>query len=94
VKVPIVGSEAQTTHPLTIKRLTIRVRENESSRIVEINFLIVEIPMAYNVILKCPTLNAIEAVVAPYLVLIQFEVMTERWENCMIIKRWLKNAIM
>ena len=30
--------------------------------------------MAYNVILKCPTLNAIEAVVVPYLVLIQFEV--------------------
>ena len=47
--------------------------DKESSRIVETNFLIIDIPMAYNVILKLSTLNVIKIIVPPYLLLIQFE---------------------
>ena len=40
---------------------------------METNFLVVDIPMAYNVILGRPTLNAIKSIMAPYLLLILFE---------------------
>ena len=40
---------------------------------MEINDLVVDVPMAYDVILGRPTINIIEVVAAPYLLLIQFE---------------------
>ena len=49
------------------------VADKKSSGTIETNFLIVGIPMAYNVVLACPTLNAIKAIVACYLFLNQFE---------------------
>ncbi|KAJ8421908.1 hypothetical protein Cgig2_013810 [Carnegiea gigantea] len=45
----------------------------DNSRIVETNFLVVDIPMAYDVILERSSRNAIKAVLAPYFLLIQFE---------------------
>jgi len=39
----------------------------------ETNIIVVEIPMGYNIILGRPTLNAIKAMMAGYLLLIQFE---------------------
>jgi len=41
------------------------VGDKESLRIIKINFLVVDIPMGYNVILERSTLNAIKAVVGP-----------------------------
>jgi len=65
VEVPIVGFGGQATYPLRTKRLSMRVRDKESLRTVEINFIVVDIPMGYNVILERPTLIAIKVVVAP-----------------------------
>ena len=67
------GFEGQTTYPLETKRLPVRVRDKVSSHTIDINFLVVDIPMRYNVILRRPTLNAIKAIISPYLLLIQFE---------------------
>ena len=40
---------------------------------MDVNFLVVDVPMAYNVIIGRPTLSVLKAVVAPYLLLMQFE---------------------
>ena len=50
-----------------------RVGDKENLRTIVINFIVVNIPMAYNAILKSPTLNAIKEVIPRYLLLIQFE---------------------
>jgi len=40
---------------------------------VDVTFLMVDISMTYNVIIGRPTLSAVKAVIAPYLLLMQFE---------------------
>ena len=40
---------------------------------MDVNFLVVDVPMAYNVIIERPTLSVLKAVVVPYLLLMQFE---------------------
>ena len=65
---PLVGFGGQTTYPLGSKKLSMRVGDKDNSRIV-----VVDIPMAYNVILGRPTLGAIKTVIAPYFLLMQFK---------------------
>ena len=45
------------------------------------NFLVVDVPVAYNVIIRRPTLGTIKAVVAPYLLLVQYELDDGRVEK-------------
>jgi len=56
-----------------VKKLTVRVGKKDNSRTVDVNFLVVDVPMAYNVIIGRPTLSVLKAVVALYLLLMQFE---------------------
>jgi len=70
---PLVGFGGQPTHPVGMKKLTVRMGEKDNARTVDVNFLVVDVSMAYNVIIGRPTLNAVKAVVAPYLLLMQFE---------------------
>jgi len=49
----------------------LEIKDNSST--VDINFIVVDIPIAYNINLGHPTLSAIKAVIAPYLLLMQFE---------------------
>ncbi|KAJ8446779.1 hypothetical protein Cgig2_016089 [Carnegiea gigantea] len=53
--------------------LPVWVGNKDNSRTIETNFLVLDIPVTYNVILGRPTLNAIKAAVAPYLLLVKFE---------------------
>ena len=53
--------------------MTYEGEDKENSRTIEINFLAMDIPIAYIAILRRLTLNTIKAVVVPYLLLIQFE---------------------
>jgi len=48
VEVPIVGFGGQTTYPLGTKKLLVRVEDKANSRTIKINFLVVDILMAYN----------------------------------------------
>jgi len=67
VGMPLVGFGVHTTYPVGMKKLPVRIGKKDNSRTVDVNFLVVDIPMAYNVILGRPTLSAIKAVIAPYL---------------------------
>jgi len=55
--------------PLGTKKLSTRVEGKESSQTIGVNFLMVDIHMAYNVILGQPNLSAIKAVVPSCLLL-------------------------
>ena len=46
-----------------------RIGEKDNSRTVKVNFLAVDVPMAYNVIIGCPTLSLVKVVIALYLLL-------------------------
>jgi len=70
---PLVGFGGQPTYPVGMKRLSVRIGENDNSRTVNMNFLVVDVPMAYNIIIERPTLSMVKAVIAPYLLLMQFE---------------------
>ena len=70
IQTSITEFKGQVTHLL---RLPIQVGEKENSRTLEANFLIVNILMEYNVILRRLTLNTIKVLVAPYLLLMHFE---------------------
>jgi len=67
VKTPIVGFRGQAMYSLGSKRLLVWVGDKQNSQTLEANFLVVDISMPYNVILGCPTLIAIKAIVASYL---------------------------
>ena len=54
-----------------MKKLAVRIGEKNNSRTVDVTFLVVDVPMAYNVIIGRPTLSAVKAVTASYLM--QFE---------------------
>jgi len=56
-----------------MNKLLVRVDNEDNLRTADVNFLVVDIPMKYNVILVRQTLSAIKAVIAPYLLLMQFE---------------------
>ena len=70
---PLVGFGRHTAYPVGRKKLSVSVGDKDNSRTVDVNFLVMDIPMAYNVILGRPTLSTIKAVIAPYLLLMQFE---------------------
>ena len=73
VGMPLVGFGGHATYPVGMKKLPVRIGEKDNSRTVDVNFLVVDIPMAYNVSLGRPTLTTIKAVIALYLLLMQFE---------------------
>jgi len=72
VGMPLVVFGGHTTYPVETKKLSIRVGDKGNSRTVDVNFLVLDIPVAYNVILGRPTLEEIKVVITPYL-LMQFE---------------------
>ena len=69
---PLIGFGGQPHLPSRMKRMSVRIGEKDNSRTVDVNFLVVDIPMAYNVIVGRPTLKMVKAVIAPYLLLMQF----------------------
>jgi len=82
VGMSLVGFGGHITYPLETKKLSVRVGDKDNSRIADVNFLVVDIPMVYNVILWSPTLSAIKVVIAPYVLLMQFELDDGRVGKC------------
>ena len=69
IGMPLVSFGGHTTYPVGMKKLSVRIGEKDNLRTVDVNFLVVDIPMAYNIILGHPTLSVVKAVIAPYLLL-------------------------
>ncbi|KAJ8423388.1 hypothetical protein Cgig2_003773 [Carnegiea gigantea] len=49
------------------------IRDKTKSRNIEVNFLVINVPLAYNVIIGQPILQKVKAIIAPYLFQIQCE---------------------
>lgn len=70
---PVLGFGGQEELPTRTVRLPVRFGDKTRFRSQEIDFLVVDVPTAYNVILGRPTLHRVKAVVAPYLLQLQFK---------------------
>jgi len=64
---PILGFKGQEVNPTGMIRLTIHFGDRLKPRNLKVDFLVADVPMAYNVILGCPTLHKVKAVITPYL---------------------------
>ncbi|XP_064963257.1 uncharacterized protein LOC135611546 [Musa acuminata AAA Group] len=62
----LIGFTGDSISPLGTTVLPITVGEERRSKIVMTTFMVVDLPSAYNIILGCPTLNKIRAVVSTY----------------------------
>ncbi|KAJ8433202.1 hypothetical protein Cgig2_004334 [Carnegiea gigantea] len=58
---PILGFGGQEANPIRVIRLLLRFRDKSKARNLEVNFLVVDVLIAYNVILKRLTLHRYEA---------------------------------
>ncbi|KAJ8424064.1 hypothetical protein Cgig2_028737 [Carnegiea gigantea] len=70
---PISGFGGQEVNPTGTIRLPLRFGEKLKARNLEVDFLVVDVPTAYNIILGRPTLRKVKVVIAPYLLQLQFE---------------------
>ena len=64
---PILGFGGQEVNPMGMIRLLVRFGDKTKIKSLEVDFLVVDVPMAYNVIIRRPTLHRVKAVVTPYL---------------------------
>ena len=62
---PLVGFGGQPTYPVGMKKFPVRIGEKDNSRTMDVTFLVVDVPMVYNVIIERPTLSVVKAVIAP-----------------------------
>ena len=60
-------------NPTGMIRLPLRFVDKLKARNLEVDFLVVDVPIAYNVILGPSTLHKVKAVIALYLIQVQFE---------------------
>ena len=60
-------------NPMGMIRLLVHFGDKIKSKNLEVDFLVVDVPTAYNVILRRLILYKVKAVIAPYLLQLQFE---------------------
>ena len=48
VGTPLVGFGGQPTYPVGMKKLAVRIGEKDNSRTMDVTFLVVDVPMVYN----------------------------------------------
>jgi len=70
---PILGFGGQEVNPTGMIRLPVCFGDKIKSKNLEVDFLVVDVPTAYNVILGRPTLHKVKAVIASYLLQLQFK---------------------
>ena len=63
---PISGFGGQEVNPTGIICLPLHFGDKTKARKLEVDFLVVDVPMAYNVILGRPTLHKVKAIIASY----------------------------
>jgi len=70
---PILGFSSQEVNPTGMICLPVCFGDKFKSKNLEVDFLIVDVPTAYNVILGRPTLHKVKVVITPYLLQVKFE---------------------
>lgn len=70
---PILGLGGKTITPVGSIRLPVKIGHANEARRLQVDFLVVDAPSSYNIIIGRPTLSIVKAVVAPYLFLMQYE---------------------
>ncbi|KAJ8431038.1 LOW QUALITY PROTEIN: hypothetical protein Cgig2_022980 [Carnegiea gigantea] len=70
---PNPGFWGQEVNPTRVIRLPLRFGDKGKAKNVEVDFLVIDVPTAYNIILGRPTLHKVKAVITPYLLQLQFE---------------------
>jgi len=71
---PILGFGGQEIYPAGKIYLLVHFGDKTKFKSLKIDFLVVDLPTAYNVIIGRPTLHQVRAVVAPYFLQLQFEI--------------------
>ncbi|KAJ8427765.1 hypothetical protein Cgig2_024309 [Carnegiea gigantea] len=64
---------ASEVNPTGMFRLPLYFGEKGNAKNLEVDFLVVDISTAYNIILGRPTLHKVKAIIAPYLLQLQFK---------------------
>ncbi|KAJ8444407.1 hypothetical protein Cgig2_026611 [Carnegiea gigantea] len=70
---PILGLGGQEVNPTGTIRLLLRFGDKVRAKNLEVDFLVMDVPTAYNIILGRPTWHKVKAVIAPYVLQLQFE---------------------
>uniref|UniRef100_A0A2N9GXI9 Uncharacterized protein n=1 Tax=Fagus sylvatica TaxID=28930 RepID=A0A2N9GXI9_FAGSY len=72
IETPLVGFAGTSIYPLGMVTLQIIAGTHPKQAMKKVNFLVVDCPSAYNVIIGCPTLNRLRAVTSTYHLLVRF----------------------
>jgi hypothetical protein len=72
IETPLVGFAGTSIYPLGMVTLQIIAGTHPKQAIKKVNFLVVDCPSAYNVIIGRPTLNRLQAVTSTYHLLVRF----------------------
>ncbi|KAJ8435660.1 hypothetical protein Cgig2_015665 [Carnegiea gigantea] len=70
---PIPGFGVQTVNSVGTVHLPLQFGDKIKSKNLEVDFLVIDVPSAYNVILGRSALHRVKAVIGPYLLQIQYE---------------------
>ena len=76
---PILGFRGQEVNPTGMIRLPLRCGDKLKARNLEVDFLVIDVPTAYNVILGRPTLHKVKATSSNF----NLRLMTNTWVKCM-----------
>ncbi|KAJ8424841.1 hypothetical protein Cgig2_030068 [Carnegiea gigantea] len=71
---PILGFGSQEVNPIGMIRLPLRFGDKVKARNLDVDFLAVDVPIVDNVIMGRPTLHNVKAIIASYLLQLQFEI--------------------
>jgi hypothetical protein len=72
IETPLVGFAGTSVYPLVVISLQIIADTYPKQATKRVEFLVVDCPSAYNVIIGCPTLNRLRAVTSTYHLLVRF----------------------
>ena len=72
IRSPLIGFSGEKVYPLGSITLPITVRATPQSSTVMVNFLVIDCPSAYNIILGRPALNTLRAIPSTYHLILRF----------------------
>ncbi|KAL0415748.1 UNVERIFIED_CONTAM: hypothetical protein Slati_3406700 [Sesamum latifolium] len=80
VNTSLYGFAGEVVHPSGMILLPLTLGTGYTRRTCMLKFLVVDVPSAYNVILRRPTINAFQAIISMYHMKIKFPTLERVWE--------------